>query len=79
MGILGYFEYKRSDLTSLLPEAVAVIQAQKLVKSPEAYENDISTCAYQTSEFPRKSDIWSPFKLNPLLNGNEKTKKHDSP
>ncbi|GIK57106.1 MAG: hypothetical protein BroJett015_27690 [Chloroflexota bacterium] len=26
---------KRSDLTSLLPEAVAAIQAQKLVKSPE--------------------------------------------
>ncbi|GIK55047.1 MAG: hypothetical protein HND44_09235 [Chloroflexi bacterium] len=28
-------ERKRSDLTSLLPEAVAAIQAQKLVKSPE--------------------------------------------
>ncbi|GIK56834.1 MAG: hypothetical protein BroJett015_24970 [Chloroflexota bacterium] len=38
IGVVGeIFEFirKRSDLTSVLPEAVAAIQAQKLVKSPE--------------------------------------------
>ncbi|GIK54828.1 MAG: hypothetical protein HND44_04580 [Chloroflexi bacterium] len=44
---------KRSDLTSLLPEAVAAIQAQKLVKSPE----ELNGYYEQTSDFFEKSDV----------------------
>ncbi|GIK59027.1 MAG: hypothetical protein BroJett015_46900 [Chloroflexota bacterium] len=43
------FVGKRSDLTSLLPEAVAAIQAQKLVKSLEELNGYLCRCLQVTA------------------------------